>query len=958
MVQRTFLFFATRLVHAVGRVRAVFVTPLPEAYVPSTLRVHSLAKELGVPSKVLLEKCRAEGIELKNHMAAISAGLAESIREWFSVEDDKTSIESAERVDVEKVRVRRRKRAEAEAESPSASATDTATVEAEPPAAPPAPAAETAAPAEPPAEKPAARPTPATWPEVAAPTAPEVPAAPAEPPPATPDVVEPATPTEAPAEPAPETLRPAAQAETPTEAPAEKETAAPEKESEKHVGPAGPQVVPTPAELKGPRVVRVEAPETTHYPRPRPAVPREPGAPAEDTAGRGPRRRGKGRRGAEEDANRARSRSPRRQGGPSEVDQRMREWREQDLLERKERLAGVTGHGLRDRRAAERRRQQVSTGQPVSKERKEPISIVTPVTIKDFCAAVGVPFVVISKKLMEHTGKLWTINQSLDTETAELLALDLDVPLAIAKAKTAYERLQDEVKERERPNLAPRPPVVAMLGHVDHGKTSLLDAIRHANVAAGEAGGITQHIGAYRIQQGDWDVTFVDTPGHEAFTAMRARGANLTDVVVLVIAADDGVMPQTVEAINHAKAAGVAIVVALNKIDIPGVDINRVYGQLAEHELTPSEWGGDTDVIQTSATSGQGMDDLVGHLSTLSELLELQADPTVPAVATVIEAEMREGQGVLAQVLVREGTLKPGQTIVCGPGAGRIRALVDSTGKQIREAGPGTPVGVVGLTDLPSSGDNLYEVDSLGDAKSIAEEVQNGRRAAELEATARKPRTLEELLTGGSDTELPELKVIIRADAQGSVEVLRKSLDSFPSEKAKLNILQSSVGAITEADVNLAKASDALVIGFHVVAEDRARQLADQLGVEVRLYRVIYEMLDDLHKALAGLLEPEKHEEIRGSVEVRQIFNVSRVGTIAGCYVTDGIVNRNHRVRLVRDGRVITENKPIDSLKRFKDDAREVRAGLECGIKLQGFDDIKPGDVFQTYELVEVAAQL
>ena len=637
------------------------------------------------------------------------------------------------------------------------------------------------------------------------------------------------------------------------------------------------------------------------------------------------------------------------------MDQRLREWRDQDLLERKERLASVTGHGLRDRRAAERRRQAASGGG--GSLRAQAVAITTPIALKDFCSAVGVPFIALAKKLMEHTGRMWTINQSLDAETAELLAIDLGIQLTIEKAKTAYEKLQEEFDSRERKNLKPRPPVVTMLGHVDHGKTSLLDAIRKTQVTAGEAGGITQHIGAYRVKRGAWDVTFVDTPGHKAFTEMRARGANMTDVVVLVVAADDGVMPQTAEAINHAKAAGVAIVVALNKIDLPGIDLNRVFSRLAEHDLAPAEWGGHTDLIRTSATANTGIDELLSHLSTLSDLMELKADPTVPAQATVIEAQMRAGRGVVAQVLVQEGTLKPGISIVCGPGSGRIRALRDDKGKQVKQALPGTPVEVSGLDDMPASGDRLYQVGSPSQAKEIAQEVSQQRRAESLVA-APKPRTLEALVQDTADSEVPLLNVIVKADTQGSVEVLKQSLSEFPANKARLNILHSSVGAVSEADVQLAKASGAIAIGFHVVAEDRARHLADQIGVEIRTYRVIYELLDDLHKALAGLLAPLQHEETRGTVEVRQVFNVSRVGTVAGSYVVDGFINRKHVVRLVRDGRIVAEGKALDSLKRFHDDAREVRAGFECGVKISGFDDVKPGDIIQAYELIEVAQEL
>jgi translation initiation factor IF-2 len=476
-------------------------------------------------------------------------------------------------------------------------------------------------------------------------------------------------------------------------------------------------------------------------------------------------------------------------------------------------------------------------------------------------------------------------------------------------------------------------------------------------VVEGEAGGITQHIGAYQVRHGAWNVTFLDTPGHEAFTAMRARGAHLTDVVVLVVAADDGVMPQTIEAINHAKAAGVQIVVALNKIDLPGVDVNRIYAQLAEQELVPAEWGGETDVVKTSATTGEGIEELLSHLSTLSELMDLKADPDVPAQGAVIEAQLREGRGVVAQVLVREGTLKVGQVVVCGPGAGRVRTLMDYRGKRIKEADPGTPVEVVGLDRLPNAGERLYVMDGLSEAKRIAEEINMQRREDAL-SDVRKPRTLEELLKGSEEGEVPELNVIVKADVQGSVDVLKRSLGEFPTEKARLRILHAAVGAISEADVELARASGAVLIGFHVVADDRARQLVEQCGVELRLYRVIYDLHDDLHKALEGLLEPEEKEESRGKVEVRQVFNITRVGRIAGCFVTEGVVARNHKTRLVRDGRVVAEGHGIGSLRRFKDDAREVRAGFECGIKIDGYDDLKPGDVIEAYEIIEVAQSL
>ncbi len=932
-----------------------------------TLRVHTLAKELGVASKDVIAKCRAEGVDVKNHMTAISLGLAESIREWFSAGDDVTTIEVAERVDLQKV-VRKPAEEPSDISSESLQQPEAAVSVAEPEPASLEPPIE-AVPELPEVEEPA--PVVAALPEVV--SEPE----------ATPELEPVAEAPEAPpvAEPEPvpvvaddavddeEQLPPEVSEEPPTE------TAQPESPEEKRVvpvgmpnvpptptkpvTPVGPQLVPKPAELSGPRVVRIEAPDPVAPPRPR----ARPAAASRDAAqvempsplSRGPRKRVKGKDEEREEQRNARQR--RQQGTIADVDSREREWRDQDLLERKERLASATGQGLRERRAAERRRRAVTS--TVSAPRKSDIELEAPFSVKSYCAAVGVPFNQVFKRLMEQTGRAWTITESMDAETAGLVSMELGVQIKIRQAKTELEKLAGDFEERDRTGLELRPPIVAMLGHVDHGKTSLLDAIRKADVAAGEAGGITQHIGAYRIDRGDWHVTFLDTPGHEAFTAMRARGANMTDVVVLVVAADDGVMPQTVEAMNHAKAAGVEIVVALNKIDLPGVDINKVYGQLAEHELTPSEWGGKTDVIKTSATSGEGIQELIAHLSDLSELMELRADPTVPAHGTVIESQMREGQGVVAQVLVREGTLKVGQTVVCGPGAGRVRLMRDDKGRRVDSAGPGTPVAVSGLDGLPSAGDALYAGIPLARAKEVAAETKLARRQEEMQAVQSPKATLEDLLRGAAERgEVPTLNVIVRGDVQGSVDALKQELGKFPTDKAKLVIKLSGVGAITEADIDLAQVSSAIVIGFHVVPDDRARRHAERLGVEIRTYRVIYEIIEDMYKALAGLLAPMEQIEVRGSAEVRQVFNVSRIGTIAGCYVTNGVVGRNHRGRLVRDGRLIVERAELDSLKRFKDDAREVRAGLECGIKLKGYDDIKPGDVIETFEVVEVAQEL
>jgi translation initiation factor IF-2 len=940
--------------------------------VAKTLRVHHLAKELGVASKDIIAKCNAEEVQppLKNHMAVVSIGLAESIREWFSAGADVTTIEVASPVDLAKVKKPRKRKAKPAEVSAPEEAGVAVSVEAAEAAGAQAPSVAATAAAEalgePPTVTPLGPPTVEEALEVSAPAVEEQLPAAEEIAAVAVEVGEAAEPERAPEVGAAQVPGEAeAPVLAPSEAPSEPEEPAKPVEPavpEEPIVPAGPRLVPKPAELRGPRVVRIEAPEPVRMPRPRPVqrpaalqppttetpdLLTERGAPAR---GRG----GRGRRGAAETAA-GRARSPRRRTSTVDVAERLKEWRDQDLLERKERLASATGHGVRARRSAERIRR--IAGPFVQPARRTQVAIVLPIAVKDLCAAVGAPFSVVFAKLMEHTDRPYKITDSVDEDAAELVAMDLGITLTVRRELTAFEKLEAEVKARERRNLQLRPPIVAMLGHVDHGKTSLLDVIRRTHVVDGEAGGITQHIGAYQVRRGAWNVTFLDTPGHEAFTAMRARGAILTDVVVLVVAADDGVMPQTIEAINHARAAGVQIVVALNKIDLPGIDVNRVYAQLAEQGLVPAEWGGETDVVKTSAITGEGIDDLLAHLTTLSELMDLSADPGVPAQGTVIEARLHEDRGVVAQVLVREGTLAVGQVVVCGPGAGRVRTLLDHHGKRVKEAGPGTPVEVLGLDGLPDAGDRLYVVDSLSDAKRIAEEVR-ARRREEALSEIRKPQTLEELLRGSEEGEFPELNLIVKADVQGSVDVLKKSLGEFPSDKARLRILHAGVGAISEADVELARASKAILIGFHVVADDGARQLAEQYGVEIRLYRVIYDVHDDVLKALEGLLEPEEKEESRAKLEVRQVFNITRVGRVAGCLVTDGVVGRHHNVRLIRDGRIMTEGHEIGSLKRFKDDAREVRAGLECGIKIEGYDDVKPGDVIETYEVVEVAQHL
>lgn len=919
------------------------------------VRVHHLARELGVSSKAILEKCAAEGLPVRNHMSTLSAGQVATIREWFSEGAHTTTVEESSRVDLEKVRVKRRPRKRAarkeagEAEAVEAAATATAVSEA-PPAAAEAPA---------PVGEPEQRP-----PEAPVAPAAEVPEAPA-------GALVSATVTEAPAPPAPPEEAPAAPpaAEAPPAEPAKPEPAPPEPEPEP-VRPAGPQNIPAPATLKGPRIVRVERPDEIAPPRRAGRGPLPPAAPPPVIPGKPKPKREDRDEGDEEDKDKkrraGRGRSPRRTWVVSEsgVQEKLREWREQDLIEREARMRGAIGRGARARRVVERKPGE--RPRPPSVPRKGTITISEPIVLRDLCSALGVSFGQVAPVLMREHKMMARINDTIRADLAELLALHFGVELQIAKARSPLEELEEEFRSRERKSLEPRPPVVTFLGHVDHGKTSLLDAIRHTRVVDAEAGGITQHIGSYRLDRDGLSVTFLDTPGHEAFTALRARGAQLTDIVVLVVAADDGVMPQTVEAINHAKAAGVPIVVALNKIDLPGVDRNRVYAQLAEHDLVPTEWGGTVDVVPTSAVTGEGIESLIEHLATLAELLELKADPTVPATGAVIEAQLREDVGPAVRVLVQEGTLRVGSPLVCGPAYGRVRSLLDDRGRRIETAGPSTPVEIIGLDEVPDAGDRFYETPDLQRAKSVAEHVREQRRRESLAALSR-PRSLEELLGQREEGEIPELNVILRADVQGSVDALKKALSELPTEEVRLRFLHAGVGAIAQSDVVLAEASDAIIIGFNVVPDPAAARLAEEKGVDIRLYRIIYEVVDDIRKALEGLLKPLRREEVRGRAVVRQVFQISRLGTVAGCYVTDGVIALSHYVRLIREGRIIVpteedvkknRHRTLQSLKRFKDDVREVRAGLECGLRISNFDDIKVGDTIESYEIVEESRTL
>jgi translation initiation factor IF-2 len=598
---------------------------------------------------------------------------------------------------------------------------------------------------------------------------------------------------------------------------------------------------------------------------------------------------------------------------------------------------------------------------PTTTVRPSHIVVQSPVTVRTLSEAAGIKATEILRKLMAMN-VIANINAAMDDETAHLIGMELGLELEIRKPLTLEEQVSSEEYEDRPEDLRPRPPVVAFLGHVDHGKTSLLDALRKSNVVASEAGGITQHIGAYQVQHQQKYVTFLDTPGHEAFTAMRARGANVTDIVVLVVAADDGVMPQTEEAMSHAKAAGVPIVVAVNKVDLPNANVQKVRQQLSSQGLLPQDWGGDTEFVETSATTRLGLDKLLETIILTAELNELKANPVKAATGTCLEASLHETRGVLATFLVREGTLHRGDLVLCGQAYGRVKAMFGDRDQPIREAGPAAPVVVSGLDVVPAAGDRFMVMDSLDTARQIAQERRNRQRTESLAQS--RHVTLETLMTRMTEAQVKELRLIIRADVRGSIEAITKELAKLEHAEVKVRVLHAAVGGIAESDVILADASDAVIIGFHVVPDERARSLAEENGVEIRRYEIIYQLTDDIRKSLEGMLTPELHEVELGRALVQQVFKLSRVGTVAGCRVLQGVVERSGKVRLIRDGRVIYpepgsgKEAGIASLKRVKDDAREVREGFECGIKITGYDDVKEGDVIEVYKIQQTQRTL
>jgi translation initiation factor IF-2 len=953
------------------------------AKVAKGIRVNQLAKELGIPSKSILERIKSEGLgeQAPNHMSLISLGLAASVREWFAngAGGVATAVETATEEAVElappRQKTARTTKKKTSDTSSSDEESDTATIE-------PPPAEEVAPPAPPEVQPPPPEPAPLieevpppappkpavviAAPPTVAPVAPPPPAQPAAPLAPTAIAPVPATPAKgAPAAAAPRgsgNLVPEPRPLRKTITLDDRKGGAPPAER-KPAPPPPPRHVPAPATIQGPRVVREEAPEQVPTPRKRPG-PSEQSTPPTFVQARA--QGGRGVKSADDETEDAekkkggkgRTLSSRRRGPDGrrgEAMEKLKEYSEADLEERRIRLGNSaayrTGFDSHLKRAERTHHTQAKS----IVQRGEPVQIEEPVTVKTLAAALGVKSNEIITKLMKQ-GVMANVNQTLEHEMAEALALEYSIELQIVTPATLEEELENELAKpnADESNLVPRPPVVTILGHVDHGKTSLLDRIRKANVAAGEAGGITQHTAAWMVDLDGKRVTFIDTPGHQAFTSMRARGANMTDVVVLVVSAAEGVQPQTIESINHARAAEVPIVVAMNKIDRPDINEQQVLGQLAANGLNPVEWGGDIEVVRTSATTGKGIPELIEILHYQSELLELKTDPTASANGVVVESRMDEGLGAVATILVQDGTLRVGDIILCGSGYGRLRSILNDRGEMIKEATASMPVIVSGLNALPEAGSRFYVLDDLDRARAIAEERQVQSRQVQLASQNRVTR--ENLFESMSATDVKTINLIIKADVQGSVETLVKTVTESNTDEVKVKVVHSGVGGISESDVELAMATKAkptdnrvAIIGFHVVPDDAARILAEQNHIDVKLYRVIYEILDDLKKSLSGMLEPEIREKLHGHAEIRQVFKVSRVGNIAGCMVTDGHIQRGSKIRLIRNAVVIVEDLSLESLKRVKDDVKEVKAGFECGLKIAGYDDIKVGDRLEAY---------
>ena len=617
-----------------------------------------------------------------------------------------------------------------------------------------------------------------------------------------------------------------------------------------------------------------------------------------------------------------------------------------DNMQRKQKLTQKSQQ--RGKPASSKRETEADKLRRIAEQKKKQtqlkVMIPDEIVVSELAMRLKVTAAEVIKRLM-LLGVMATNNQVIDYDTAAMVALELNAKVEKEVVVTIEERLIDDTEDADE-NLKPRSPVVVVMGHVDHGKTSLLDAIRNTSVTSTEAGGITQHIGAYKVTAGGREITFLDTPGHEAFTSMRARGAQLTDIAILVVAADDGIMPQTVEAINHAKAAGVSIIVAINKMDKPEANPEKVKQELTEHELVPEEWGGDVICVPVSAKNHTGIDELLEMVILTADVKELKANPDRLAKGVVIEAKLDKGRGPVATVLVQNGTLNSGDIVIAGTAVGRVRVMTDDKGRKVKVAGPSTPVEIIGLAEVPSAGDIFNAVEDERLARELAE--QRKQEEKEERFSAYQKVTLDNLFSHIAEGEMKELSIIVKADVQGSVEAVRQSLEKISNEEVRVRVIHGGVGAINESDVMLADASNAIIVGFNVRPDVLADDMAKEKGVDLRTYRVIYDCIEEIEAAMKGMLAPKFRDVEQGRIEVRQVYKLSNVGTIAGCYVTSGKVTRHSKIRVVRDGIVISEDE-IGSLRRFKDDVKEVASNYECGISLEKFNDIKEGDIFEAF---------
>ncbi|HTB60971.1 MAG TPA: translation initiation factor IF-2 [Polyangia bacterium] len=885
----------------------------PEAPVGPRVRLYELAKDLGLQPKDLVAKVRAMAIDVANHMSQIEPADADRIRRAVDRERHESLVE--ERLTVDGTVIRRRSKVAA-APAPARQVV-TAAPAATPTAAPTAPAPQPIAPPPPPVRAPE--------PVVVAkaePTQTQTPAAA----PTPPVEVRPAAPVEAPAPPPPA---------------AEAATAAPPAPAPPV--PSKPIEVPVPQPLSRAGLKTIPQPVVT-------------GSAATGAFIQLP---GLAPRGADANAPRVEIK---------DRDEELRRLGRSNLLNRapagRDRFGrpsfgpgGQRPGSFPKKRVAAAGKKLKQTQITTPAEHKRVVRMGDTIAVAELAKKMAVQGREIVKKLWALGMMGVTINQDIDLDTATLIANEFGFQIE-STAFNEEEVLTDTETVDNPEDVVPRAPVVTIMGHVDHGKTSLLDAIRKANVAAGEAGGITQHIGAYKVAGEKGDVVFLDTPGHEAFTAMRARGAQMTDIVVLVVAADDGPMPQTIEAINHAKEAQVPIVVAINKIDKPGANPDLIRNKLSEHQLVSEEWGGTTIFVNVSAKTKEGIDKLLEMLALQAELLELKANPNKQAKGHVIEARLDRARGPISTILVEDGTLKLGDLVVAGEYSGKIRAMLGDKGQSVTEAGPSTPVEVLGLDGVPDAGEVFNVVTDEKAVKTLVEHRHDARRKKELASGSGAGRvTLENILDKIKSGEVKEVKVILKADVQGSVEAVASALTKLSTDSVGVNVISTGVGGITESDVSLAKASSAVVIGFNVRPAGKAQQLAEQEDVDIKLYQVIYDAIDDVKKAMVGMLAPISREKVMGKAEVRQVFTIPKAGTIGGCFVTEGKITRKAQLRLVRDSVVIYTGK-VGSLRRFKDDASEVAAGYECGLSIEGYSDLRAGDVIEAFEIETIAATL